>query len=306
MVERSFLTNLNAIRVFSAVAELESITRAAKLLGMAKSSVSRDVARLEGEVGATLLLRSNRRVSLTDTGILLHQHAKQILDQVTDAEVAISRVRASPRGLLRISAAVTSGQALITPLLPEFLRRYPEIQISLNLDNAFIDPLLGEIDILIRLGPLPDSSLSARLLMRIDYGLFASPAYLEETAAPTSLEELARHQIVDHGGLAGPRVWIMEGPEGKDEVRVVPRLFVSDPLAVRLAVIGGGGIAWLPTCLTDDDIAAGRLTRVLTRYRRESRDIHALFAPARALSPKVRVFVDFLVEQLGALGLSGK
>lgn len=298
MLEHAIIRDLNHIRVFAKVAELRSVTGAAKALGMPKSTVSREVARLEAGIGTALLQRSGRGISLTDMGTLLCQRAAQILGEVKDTEIALSQARAEPRGLLRVCAPYTSGHSLLMPLLPKFLERYPEVQVVLDLDNRQLDPPPVEADVVVRVGRLEDSSLSSRKLARVDYNLFASPSYLARRGTPRVLGDLAHHEIVDKGGLPGSRRWDVEGRDGRSRTNVSPRLIVNDPATVRLAILAGAGIGWLPTFLADEDIRAGRLALVLPGYRRDAMDIHVLYPSRKSLSPKVRVFVDYLIASL--------
>lgn len=290
------ISDLNQVRLFAKVAEKQSVTGAARALGKPKSTVSRDLARLEASLGVTLMQRSNRRLTLTDSGRLFLQHAQRILGDLADAEAAVGRLNAVPRGLLRISAPFTSGHALLAPLLPGFLERYPEVQISLELENRRVDLLGEDFDVAIRAGPLEDSSLTSRKLGHAVFGLFASPAYLARRDRPESLDDLVRHDIVDKGGLPGSKRWKFDGPDGAVEVEVAPRLSINDPAALRIALLGGAGIGWLPGFLAARDVERGRLVRLFPEHHRDRAEIHALFRTRRTLALKVRVFVDYLVE----------
>ncbi len=290
------ISDLNQVRLFAKIAELKSVTAAARSLGKPKSTVSRDLARLEASLGVTLILRSNRRLTLTDSGRLLLQHAQRILGDLADAEAAVGRLNAVPRGLLRVSAPFTSGHALVAPLLPGFLERYPEVQLSLELENRRVDVIGEEFDVAIRVGRLEDSSLTARKLGHVVFGLFASPAYLARRGQPESLGDLAHHDIVDKGGLPGPKRWTVETPEGSTELEVTPRLSINDPAALRTVLSGGAGIGWLPTFLASADVKDGRLERMLPEVHRDRADIHALFRTRKTLALSVKAFVDYLIE----------
>jgi DNA-binding transcriptional LysR family regulator len=296
MSEQHGIQDLNHIRVFAKVAELKGVTAAAKALGKPKSTISRDLARLESSIGTALFRRLNQRLSLTDTGALFYQHAFRILGDVEDAAIAVSQAAGLPRGLLRVSAPFTSGHALLAPIMPTFLQRYPDVQIALDLDNRRIDPRTDDVDVVIRVGHLEDSSLMARKLAHVAFGLFASSAYLARRSAPDDLAHLAEHDVIDKGGMPGARVWDLQGPNGPARVQVTPRLTVNDPSMVHAAIAGGVGIGWLPLFLAAQDVTAGRLVPVLKDFQRDSSDIHALFLSRRALSPKIRVFIDYLAE----------
>jgi DNA-binding transcriptional LysR family regulator len=290
------ISDLNQVRLFAKVAELKSVTAAAKSLGKPKSTVSRDLARLEASLGVTLMQRSNRRLTLTDSGRLLLKHARRILDDLADAEDAVGRLNAVPRGLLRISAPFTSGHALLAPLLPSFLERYPEVQLSLELENRRVDIIGEEFDVAIRVGRLEDSSLASRKLGHVMFGLFASPHYLARRGRPESLGDLVRHDLVDKGGFPGQKRWLVDTPQGSSEFEITPRLSINDPAATQVALRGGAGIGWLPTFLAADDARDGRLERLLPEIHRDRTDIHALFRTRNSLALNVKVFVDYLTE----------
>ncbi len=290
------ISDLNQVRLFAKIAEMKSVTAAARSLGKPKSTVSRDLARLEASLGVTLMQRSNRRLTLTDSGRLFLQHAQRILGDLADAEAAVGRLNAVPRGLVRVSAPFTSGHALLAPLLPGFLERYPEVQVSLELENRRVDVIGEDFDVVIRVGRLEDSSLTARKLGHAVFGLFASPAYLARRGRPESLSDLARYDIVDKGGLPGPKSWKVDGPDGTVEVEVAPRLSVNDPAALRIALLGGAGIGWLPSFLVANDVENSRLIRLFPHHHRDQADIHALFRARRSLALNVKVFVDYLME----------
>ncbi|MCZ3378174.1 LysR family transcriptional regulator [Rhizobium sp. AG207R] len=290
------ISDLNQVRLFAKIAEMKSVTGAARSLGKPKSTVSRDLARLEASLGVTLMQRSNRKLTLTDSGRLFLQHAKRILGDLADAEAAVGRLNAVPRGLLRVSAPFTSGHALLAPLLPGFLERYPQVQVLLELENRRVDIIGEDFDVAIRVGRLEDSSLTARKLGHAVFGLFASPAYLARMGHPENLTDLARHDIVDKGGLPGPKSWKVDGPGGAVEVDVAPRLSVNDPAALRIALLGGAGIGWLPSFLAAHDVDNGHLIRLFPHHHRDKADIHALFRARRSLALNVKVFVDYLVE----------
>ncbi|HVP29300.1 MAG TPA: LysR family transcriptional regulator [Myxococcota bacterium] len=292
------MLDLKDLRIFLKVAELGSLSGAASALRVPKSTASRALARLEERVGSPLLRRSARRLGPTETGVLLQRHALRILGEVELAETAVSRVRGAPRGLLRVTAPFTFGRAFVAPLLPEFLARHPEIRVALELTPGGVEPVGSEVDVAVRLGPLDGSSLRARKLGRATLWLCASPRYLAGRKAPRQATDLEDHDVLDWSGPDGERGWTLFGPDRAETVRVTPRLTVNDASVLRVAALAGTGVAWLPDFLCHADLEAGRLRRLLPGWRRDEPEIHALFPGGRALSPKVRAFVDFLVERL--------
>lgn len=283
------------ILVLAKVAELRSVTRTAKTLGMPKSSVSRNLARLEEELGAPLIQRAGKQLSLTDSGQVFYQHALRILGDVDEAQIAVGQMRSSPRGHLRVAAPVTSGQFLLAPLLPEFLARYPDVTLALELTSRRIDPIEEQIDVVIHVGPLEDSRLVARKLGAFPLWLYGSPAYLAQRGTPTKVGDLSRHTVLDI--FEGPHNWELEGPDGKVTMAVAPRLSINDPSAVMTAAAGGTGLGWMPPFLCAQDVEAGLLVHVLPDWRRGVREVHALFPGPRTLSPRARAFIDFLLEK---------
>ncbi|CAN5510804.1 LysR family transcriptional regulator [soil metagenome] len=284
------------VQVLVKVAELHSVTGAARALGMPKSSVSRNLARLEDDLGATLVQRAGKQLTLTDMGEVFYRHAQRILGDVEEAQNAVGQLRGSPRGHLRVAAPVTYGQFLLAPLLAEFLARYPELTLALELTSRRLNPIEEQIDVVIHVGPLEDSRLVARKLGTFPLWLFASPAYLAAHGTPTRVPDLAGHTVMDI--FEGPRDWILEGPEGETSIAVTPRLSVNDPSACMTAALGGTGLAWMPPFLGAKEVADGRLVRVLPDWRRGVREVHALFPSPRTLSPRVRAFIDYLIEKV--------
>ncbi|MBN1207444.1 MAG: LysR family transcriptional regulator [Myxococcaceae bacterium] len=294
------MLDLNDIRVFARVVDLRSISAAARKLGMPKSTVSRNVARLEQALGARLIQRSSRGLGLTDTGAVFHHHCLRILEDVEAAEAAVGQLRETPRGLLRVSVPFTFGQAFLGPILPELLQRYPELRVGIDLTSRRVDIIEEEFDLAIRIGRLSDSALISRRLGETRLVLCGSPAFLRRQGTPRSPQELASHEVVDLQLSGGRHTWRLIGPAGEEaSVTVTPRLSVNDPSMMYRAVLGGVGIAWVPEFLCAEDLRAGRLRQLLPEWSMPSAEIHVVFPSQRSLSPKVRAFIDFLVEKLG-------
>ena len=187
------MLDLADLRAFARIADLGSVSGAARALGMPKSSASRSLARLEAAAGAALVERSTRRLRLTDAGHLLQRHARRILDDVGEAENALAGLISVPRGTLRVSAGFTFAVGPLAPMLPRFLARYPEVRVALTIDNRDVDLLAEEFDLAIRIGPLRDSELIARRLTTVALWTCASPAYLAARGTPATVKELRGH-----------------------------------------------------------------------------------------------------------------
>lgn len=295
------MLDLSDIRVFARVVELRSISAAARKLGVPKSTVSRQVARLEEALGARLVQRSSRGLGLTDTGATFHRHCLRILEEVEAAEAAVSQLRESPRGLLRVSVPFTFGQAFLGPLLPELLQRYPELRVALDMSSRRVDLVEEGLDVAIRVGRLSDTALVSRRLGEVRLLLCASSAYLRRRGTPQEPAELTSHDMADLQLAEGTRTWQLTGPEGQQvSFTFTPRLHVNDMSMVYHAVAGGAGLAWVPEFLCAEDLRTGRLRHLLPAWSLPAPEVHALFPSQRALAPKVRAFLDFLVEKLGA------
>ena len=194
--------DLNQLRAFVRVAELRSISASARAMGAPKSTVSRELARLEATLGSTLVERSTRRLRLTDAGQLLLPHAVRIMNEVDEAEAALGRFVGTPRGTLRVSAPYAFALGAVTPMLPGFLARYPDVDVLLERDASWTEISMGDADLIIRISPLPDTSMVGRRIATVELWTCASPGYLAARGAPADLAALAGHDIV---GLVGPR-----------------------------------------------------------------------------------------------------
>ncbi len=287
------MLDLLHLKTFARIADLGSVSGAARSLGMPKSSVSRSLARLEEAVGTALIERSTRHLRLTDAGLMLHRHAARILDDVSEAENAVGGLIGRPTGTLRVSVGFTFAAGPLAPMLPAFLRRYPDVRVVLTVDNRPADLLTEEIDVSIRIGPLRDSELIARKLGTIELWPCASPAYLAERGTPMTLDDLLHHTLVAHFDRRAPLR--MRTPSGAvREIETEPGTVVPEPAVAKIMLQGGAGIGWLPDFDARDAVAAGTLTRVLPDYISEGVDVHALYPSHRSLSAKVRVFIDAL------------
>ncbi len=286
------------VRVFAKIAELMSVSTAARVLCMPKSTVSRSLTRLEAHLGVALIYRSNRKLALTDTGVLFAEHARRILDDVEDAEERVGQIRHTPRGMLRVSAPVTPGQFMVAPLVAGYLRLFPEVQISLSLTSNKVEPFTDEIDVVIRTGALEDSRLLAKRLGCVSLMLFATPGYLQQHGTPQCPDDLLEHTLLDIAD--GPNEWHLKRDRETAALQIRPRFAANDTSTIRTVVLSGLGLAWLPDYLCREDLAEGRLVHVLQEWERGEREIHAVFPKHRTLSPKVRSFVDFLTANFNA------
>lgn len=289
--------HLAEMAVFARVAEARSFTAAARELGMTKSAVSKQVARLEAHLGLRLLNRSTRRLSLTEAGTAFLGGCQQMVAEAEQAEQAVSFLAAAPRGTLSLNAPVSFGTRHILPGLAEFLAAYPELRVEVTLNDRVVDLVEEGFDAAVRIRKLEDSALVARRLAGSRRVLAAAPDYLRRNPAPARLEDLAAHESLIYAYQREGPVWRLDGPEGPREVKVSGRLQVNNGDALMAAAIGGAGIAYLPTFLCGDALRDGRLARVLPDWCDREDSISLLYPQGRNLLPKVRVFVDFMVAR---------
>jgi DNA-binding transcriptional LysR family regulator len=291
------MLDLIHLRAFTRVADLGSVSGAARALGMPKSSVSRSLSRLEEMLGAPLIERSTRHLRLTDAGRVLHRHATRILDDVSEAENAVGSLIGRPSGTLRVSVGFTFAVGLLAPMLPGFLAAYPEIRVVLTVDNRRSDLLTEDVDVAIRIGPLSDSELIARKLGTIGLWLCASPSYLAERGTPSTIDEMAAHTMILHVDRRDARR--LRTPSGEiRELVMEPGTVVPEPAVAKVMLIGGAGVGWLPEFEARDAIVEGSLVRLLPDHHADGVEVHALYPSHRSLSAKVRVFIDALVAHL--------
>jgi DNA-binding transcriptional LysR family regulator len=292
--------DLQDVTSFLAVVDTGSFTSAARRLGLAKSNVSRRVARLEQQLGARLLERTTRRLRLTEVGETYHAHVTGAVQQLAEAARSVSEIQGEPRGRLRISAPADFNETM-GRLVAEFSAEYPHLQIDVDLTQRRVDLVAEGFDLALRAGKLEDSSLIARSVGEGANHLYASPAYLERRGEPRSPASLVEHAFVLFRGRHGELRLELDGPDGAhEEVVVTGVISALDFGFVRHALLHGAGIGLLPDSLGAAELAAGRLRLVLPRYCLGRAPFHLVYPSTRFLSPKVRVFVDFCVAWVGA------
>jgi DNA-binding transcriptional LysR family regulator len=287
------------VQVFTEIARTGSFTAAATTLGMPKSSVARNLARLEHELGCTLLSRSTRKVGLTDAGRAFLPHARRLMHDCAEARHSLRSFGDSAKGTLLVTSPAMFGRTFIAPILPDFRRRHPGVRVVLNLTPAKIDIAAGQADVGIRLGPILQPDLAVRRLGHIDYWIVASPSYLAGRDPITSPDDLARHEVIElRPPAVDNRLDLVRGSELRS-IRCVPGIEINDPESVRLAALAGGGIAALPTFLVSNDLANGRLVRVLAEWAPRAASIGLVHSASTTTPLHVRAFLDFLVETIG-------
>ena len=291
-----------AMRAFRQVAELASFSAAAEKLNLSNGAVSKHVSALENHLGVQLLVRTTRHVSLTDSGRSYLERCARILDDIGESELALSRRHSAPRGTLRVNAPVSFAILQLGGLFAEFLQRYPEIQLDLNLNDRFVDPVEEGFDLVIRIvRQLPDSTLIARKLADIDYVICAAPGYLKRAGTPRIPEDLTNHACLLYVQGAPQNELRLQGPTGERGVKVPAARYQSNnSLPLRDALVAGLGIALIPTIYVSDLLDAGKLSPVLQQYHFEPSSLYAIYPRSRHLSAKVKVLVAFMLEQFAS------
>ncbi|MFT4183755.1 MAG: LysR substrate-binding domain-containing protein [Rhizobium sp.] len=293
------MDKLAGMRIFVKAVETGSISSAAIELQISSQLAGKQIRALEDGLGVKLLARTTRRQSLTDSGQVFYERAKNILAEMDVAEALMAETRSEPRGRLRISAPVTFGSHALAPALSDYLRRHPEVSVDLNLTNRNVDLVEEGFDVVFRAGDLPDSSLIAKRLAPYHLILCAAPAYLRSASGLQTPQDLVEHEclIFTHSSLRTH--WSFVGPEGRVTVPIIGRFCANSGEALRAAALSGMGILFQPHELVASELSAGRLVRLLPEYEPPPRALHALYASDRQMTPKLRSFLDFATEKFG-------
>jgi DNA-binding transcriptional LysR family regulator len=285
---------LEDIRAFVAVVQARSFAQAAKGLGVAKSAISRRITNLEDRLGTRLLNRTTRQLSATAAGSELYQRGVRLLADFQEAEDAVSTGSNEPDGRLRISAPVSFGSCCLGRIFPEFMDRFPRLEVELELEDHLVDLVAGGFDLAVRIGRLKDSSLIARKIAPIRHVICASPDYLRRRATPKLPKDLREHATLRYS--YGDGHWEFS----KSDALSPPSKFrCNNGDTLREIAIAGGGLAYLPTFIVHEAVADGRLEVCLSGFERKPIALYAVYPATRHLSAKIRVFIDFLVEKLG-------
>lgn len=293
------IRDLEGMAIFARVVETRSFSAAARDLGMSKSLVSKRVTQLEHSVGARLLNRTTRNMSLTEAGAAFYDHCARIVSELEEAKLAVGRLHSEPRGVLRISASVAFGTLHIAPALPEFLLLYPELKIDMAITDRVVDLAEEGYDVAVRIAKEPAPNLVARRLAAVNRQICATPEYFARHGVPQTPKDLERHNCLTYTYFNPQDPWRLRGPEGDISVRASGNLRVNDDEALSQAVLGGLGIALLPTFIVGKDLQSGKLRSVLSDYVLLERHIYAVYLPNRQLSAKVRTFIDYMLKRIG-------
>ncbi|MCG7201521.1 LysR substrate-binding domain-containing protein [Marinobacter pelagius] len=286
--------NWEGVSEFVAVAEAESFTAAGKRLGISTAQVSRQISALENRLSAKLFYRTTRRVSVTEVGNIYYQHCRQVLDGLEEAERAITNLQSTPAGKLKITAPVTYGESTVAPLINNFVAKYPDLDVRLYLTNQTLDLVHEGYDLAIRLGKLTDSTMMAKRLGSRTQYVCASPDYLSAQGVPHSLSELAQHNC-----LRGTLDYWRFQEDGKERnIKIKGNMGCNSGRALVDAALKGIGIVQLPDYYVLPYLESGKLVSLLDHLREPDEGIWALYPHNRYLSPKVRMLLDYLGDEL--------
>ena len=297
---RDAVDRLTSMAVFVKSVEAGSLTAAARAFGLSHAMASKHVRGLEQALGVRLLDMTTRRLNLTEAGRRYLVRCTQILGEVEDAALEASHYQSAPRGLLRVTAPDTFGRLHLAPAIAEFMALYPDIAIDAGFTDRFVDLVDEGLDVAVRVGRLPDSSLVVRRLGPCRMLTCAAPAYLDRFGIPGHPDELDRHACFCLSSITTPGVWHYQGPDGA-EIKVVVdgRLRTDSMELLCCAAERGLGIVHGPSFVLGPLVQAGRLRPILDAYPGRPLDLNAVIPSNRHLSTKVRVFIDFLVQRFG-------
>ncbi|MCA1930434.1 LysR family transcriptional regulator [Rheinheimera sp.] len=284
---------LRAMTVFSRVVETGSFSAVARDLGLGQPAISKTVEALEQHLGVRLLLRSTRRLTITEAGQAFYENAAQVVALAEEAESA-ARGAAGLYGRLRISVPVTFGRLHLVPRLHLFMEQHPNLQIELLMDDRYIDLIAEKIDLSLRTGTLADSNLTARKLATAQRYVVASPGYLAKKGKPATPAELLEHDVIVYGQGSNAREWQFKQGTTQTSVHVQSRLQVSAAEGLREAVLSGMGLAIASGWMVGAELEKGELVRVLDDWTLPALDLWALHASGRMVSIKVRTFLNWL------------
>lgn len=293
------MVDFNDVALFVQVVRCGSFSEAGRRLGMPPNTVSRRIQELEEQLGARLMQRSTRKLTLTDAGREFHDRCAAAVDGLQQASQDLTAGRKVPSGLVRVAATANFLDFYTPELAAAFLDEYPQVRLEFLLDDAMVDLIADRIDVAFRGGGEDEAGYIAHRMKITPIGLFASPGYLDRHGTPQTLADLARHRCLTAPRQSGARtLWRLQGPGGaEDQVEVSGSFAASNTRALHQAAVTGLGVALLPSAITAADVAAGKLVCVLPQYCRNNQSLCVVYPSHRQVSPAVKAFVASVMQK---------
>ncbi len=283
--------DLNEIAIFVKVAQAGSFTGAARQLGMPNSTVSAKVAALEKRLGVTLIRRTTRKLHLTLMGQVFLERSLMGLRELQAAENSVVATQQEPQGLLKITAPVELGGVSLPELISRYLKRYPKMNVEVQLSDQVKDLIAEGIDLAIRIGPLKDSSLMAKKLGEFYFAIYGSPRYLKIHKAPKRPDDLKKHACLQFAPL-GSEEWNLIGPKTRAKVSMPQRVVVNDLSLIKSLTLAGEGLALIPYFYCDHEEKSGKLVRVLPDWQTTTTPVHFIYPPQKFIQPGLSAFIE--------------
>jgi DNA-binding transcriptional LysR family regulator len=291
------MDRFTAMQTFLTVVDSGSFSNAARRLNVGQSAVSKTIAHLEGRLGVKLLVRSTRGLAPTEAGLNFYERARRSVEEGEEADLAARGAGAGLSGKLRVSARLTFARLHIVPKIAEFLAQNPELEIEIVLDDRNIDLVQEGIDVALRMGPMPDSSLTAKKIGSSPRAVMGTAAYFEKSGKPTMPSELALHHAVIYSHRGGTDLWAFQRNGSEVSITVKSRLHITAAEGVRAAVLAGAGLTVASEWMFGPELADGTVQRALTEWQLPPIDLWAIYPAGRIATAKARTFVSF-VENL--------
>lgn len=286
--------DLNDMMLFIAVIDAGSFTLAADRLNIPKANLSRKISRLEQQLGVTLLERTTRSQHITEAGSHYLVHCRRISQEIELADASISQILTEVKGQLRIGVSVGMGHEIIKPVLGQFMRQHPEINLQLNLLNSRVDLIDEGYDLVIRIGELEDSRLIAKRLGKVGRKIYAGSGYMKQHGEIKSIEQLSQANFLLMSSIQNNERLLLTSKHKQHEFRVIPRMLVDDFLILKQMIVEGLGVAIIPDYMCEQELVSGKLIQVLPNWGMPDVDVYALYPKHRLNVPKVKAFLDFI------------
>jgi len=288
----------SSMRMYIAVVDGGSFAAAADRLDISRAMVSKQIQKLETHLGTRLMNRTTRRLSLTETGRGFYERSVQIMSDVDEAEQVAGQLTSKPQGVLRVTIPLSYGQHRLGAIMGEYSQAYPQVQLDISLSDRKVDLIEDGFDLAVRIGTMAQSDLIARKIGSVRSIVCASPAYLARRGTPTTPAELSAHACLGYTLTGSGADWRIEGPDGLVTIPISGPIKADNGDIIRQAALCGAGIVFQPHFIVDDDIASGKLVRILPQWQSEDLGVYAVYPSRKHVSAKVRTFADFLARAL--------